>query len=105
MRLSRIYQLPTDHGSSRSTTLWTRIRELRIRAGLTQAELGAPMTRSFVSAVENGRAVLSLPALTLMSSRLDVPVAELLRGLEWTSWARYTCAHDGSGEAPPRDSG
>jgi transcriptional regulator with XRE-family HTH domain len=84
MRLSSIYQLHPDVGASQSATLGSRIRELRIRAGLTQAELGAPMTRSFVSAIEHGRAVPSLPALMLMSSRLNVPIGELLRELEWT---------------------
>jgi transcriptional regulator with XRE-family HTH domain len=84
MRLSSIYQLYPDQGTSHSATLGSRIRELRIRAGLTQAELGAPMTRSFVSAIEHGRAVPSLPALMLMSSRLNVPIGELLKELEWT---------------------
>ena len=72
-----------EHGPAQSA-LGSRIRELRIQAGLTQAELGAPMTRSFVSAIERGRAVPSLPALLLMSARLDVPIGELLRELEWT---------------------
>jgi transcriptional regulator with XRE-family HTH domain len=84
MRLSSIYQLTPDNGASRSATLGSRIRELRVRAGLTQAELGAPMTRSFVSAIEHGRAVPSLPALMLMASRLDVPIGELLQELRWT---------------------
>ena len=74
-----------------------RVRErnsdLRIRAGLTQAELGSPMTRSYVSAVERGRAIPSLPSLLLMASRLGVPVAELIGQLEWTWQDPYTADH------------
>lgn len=61
-----------------------------MRAGLTQAELGSPMTRSFVSAVERGRTVPSLRALLLMSARLGVSVSELLDELEWTGQDIYT---------------
>lgn len=102
MRLSRIYQhsRPDEPGA---TTLGSRIRELRTRAGLTQAELGAPMTRSFVSAVEHGRAVPSLPALVLICARLGVPVGELLEQLEWTWRDTYTGSHDTSHPTPPRD--
>jgi transcriptional regulator with XRE-family HTH domain len=83
--------------------LGSRIRELRIRAGLTQAELGSPMTRSFVSAIEHGRALPSLPALLLIAARLDLPVAQLLDQLEWTWRATYTSTHDRNHPSPPRD--
>ncbi len=82
--------------------LGIRIRELRIRAGLTQAELGAPMTRSYVSAVERGRAIPSLPSLLLMASRLGVPVAELIGQLEWAWRDAYTADH-AEDDPTPRD--
>lgn len=103
MRLSSICQLTPGHGEPRAITLGSRIRELRVRAGLTQAELGSPMTRSFVSAVENGRALPSLPALLLIALRLDVPVGQLLEQLEWTWAETYTDVHDGNHPTPPRD--
>ncbi|HSW42639.1 MAG TPA: helix-turn-helix transcriptional regulator [Patescibacteria group bacterium] len=103
MRLSSIYQLTVQNGEPNAATLGSRIRELRIRAGLTQAELGSPMTRSFVSAVEHGRALPSLPALLLISSRLGVPVGELLEELEWTWRDTYTAIHDGDHPTTPRD--
>jgi len=90
MRLSSIYQHATRHDTPHAATLGSRIRELRIGAGLTQAELGSPMTRSFVSAIEHGRALPSLPALLLISARLAVPVGELLDQLEWTWQDIYT---------------
>jgi transcriptional regulator with XRE-family HTH domain len=82
--------------------LGSRIRELRLEAGLTQAELGSPMTRSYVSAIEHGRALPSLPALLLIASRLGVSVGILVDQLEWTWRDTYTSAHDGS-HPPPRD--
>ncbi len=94
MRLSSIYQHLSRQDVSSAATLGSRIRELRTRAQLTQAELGSPMTRSFVSAIEHGRAIPSLPALLLISSRLGVPVGELLKELEWTWRDTYTDVHD-----------
>ena len=93
MRLSTIYQQTPGETRPRAALLGLRIRDLRIRAGLTQAELGSPMTRSYVSAVERGRAIPSLPSLLLMASRLGVPVAELIGQLEWTWQDPYTADH------------
>jgi transcriptional regulator with XRE-family HTH domain len=101
MRLSSIYQHPSSGDDSHAITLGSRIREMRIGAGLTQAELGAPMTRSFVSAIEHGRALPSLPALLLISARLGVPVGELVDQLEWTWQDTYTEVH--ANLPPPRD--
>ena len=61
------------------------------------------MTRSFVSAVEHGRALPSLPALLLISARLSVPIGELLDQREWTWQDTYTEVHAGK-HPPPRDS-
>jgi transcriptional regulator with XRE-family HTH domain len=76
-----------------SVVLGSRIRTLRLRAGLTQAELGSPMTRSFVSAIEHGRAIPSLPALLLISERLGVTAGELLEQLDWTRQDTYTALY------------
>lgn len=103
MRLSNIYQLTLRNGEPHAATLGSRIRELRIRAGLTQAQLGAPLTRSFVSAVEHGRALPSLPALLLISARLGVPIGELLDHLEWTWPDIYTGIYARNGSTSPRD--
>jgi transcriptional regulator with XRE-family HTH domain len=83
--------------------LGSRIRELRLEAGLTQAELGSPMTRSYVSAIEHGRALPSLPALLLIAARLGVSVGKLVDQLEWTWRDTYTSVHEGSHPTPPRD--
>jgi transcriptional regulator with XRE-family HTH domain len=51
-------------------------------SGLTQEALGAPLSKGFVSAVEHGRAVPSLPALRLMTGRLGVPLGEFLGSVD-----------------------
>ena len=104
MRLSSIYQ-PRRQAETQTTALGARIRELRQGAGLTQAELGRPMTRSFISAVEHGRALPSLPALLLIAARLGVPIGELLEQVEWTWQDTYTVPHASTCQSTPRDRG
>ncbi len=55
-----------------------RIRARRRSLGLTQAELAAPLSKSYVSAVEHGRVLPSLRTLRLIASRLGVGVGELV---------------------------
>jgi transcriptional regulator with XRE-family HTH domain len=62
--------------------LGLELRERRRGSGLTQEALGAPLTKGFVSAVEHGRTVPSLPALRLMTGRLGVPLGEFLRSVD-----------------------
>jgi transcriptional regulator with XRE-family HTH domain len=57
------------------------IKELRDRAGLTQAELAkkADVTEAYISMLESGtRKNPSLPALKKIAKALGVPVTELL---------------------------
>jgi transcriptional regulator with XRE-family HTH domain len=99
MSLSSISQHHWLDDGPDAASLGSRIRELRTKVGLTQTELGSPMTRSFVSAIEHGRALPSLRALMLISSRLGVPMGELLDELEWTRQDTYTVVH--ASEDPP----
>jgi len=60
-------------------------RELRRRrqaAGLTQALAGHPLTRAYVSAVERGRTVPSIPALALLLARLDIGFGPFFEGVQ-----------------------
>ena len=41
-----------------------------------------PLSKGFVSAVEHGRAVPSIPALRLMTDRLGVSLGEFFRGVD-----------------------
>jgi transcriptional regulator with XRE-family HTH domain len=56
-----------------------RIREARIRAGLTQAEVAkGRYTAAYISALERGLAKPSMAALTFISERLGVAVRDLV---------------------------
>jgi transcriptional regulator with XRE-family HTH domain len=55
-----------------------RVRAARIAKGISQAQLGAPMTRAMVSAVELGKISPSLETLAHFAARLDLRVRDLL---------------------------
>jgi transcriptional regulator with XRE-family HTH domain len=56
-----------------------RVRELRIKKGLSQAQLGAPyFTRAMVSAVELGKISPALKTLAHFASMLETPLKDLL---------------------------
>ncbi|MBQ8508648.1 MAG: helix-turn-helix transcriptional regulator [Clostridia bacterium] len=60
-----------------------RIRDERIRRGMTQFQLaGEDMTRNMLSRIENGAALPSLPTLCMLASRLGIPAGSLLGDLE-----------------------
>jgi transcriptional regulator with XRE-family HTH domain len=79
MAKSSISKLQKLNGQPQfAASLGTAIRERRIARGLTQTELGHPLTKGFVSEVERGRSLPSLRALALIADRLGVPAGELL---------------------------
>jgi transcriptional regulator with XRE-family HTH domain len=57
--------------------LGRRIRARRRALGMTQSELAAPLTKSYVSAVENGHVLPSLRTLRLLADRLGVRIGDL----------------------------
>ena len=62
-----------------SVKLGERIRQARLRLGLSQAELAQPnFTKSFISAVEHSKVRPSRKALEFLAQRLGVSAAELL---------------------------
>lgn len=79
---------PDVPGEARlAARLGRRIRTLREAAGLTMAELGADrrgrvyFERQYVWKMETGRVTPSLPALAHFAKRLDVTLAQLLKGI------------------------
>jgi transcriptional regulator with XRE-family HTH domain len=64
-----------------------RIRVLREKKGLTMAELGQSVRgvvyfqRQYVWKMETGRVAPSLAALAHFAKRLDVTLAEMVRGI------------------------
>ena len=87
MGLSSISELPPGFAPPRQVRrsaaleIGRRIRRQRLAAGLTQAQLGEPYGKSFVSAVENGHSLPSLKVLWLFASRLGVDVGDLVDGV------------------------
>ncbi len=70
-----------------------RIRLERTARGMSQAELGRPFTRAYVSQVESGQTLPSLPALFHLANRLGVDPCSLLPSRPGGQ-RRYTHAHD-----------
>jgi transcriptional regulator with XRE-family HTH domain len=58
--------------------LGQEIRRRRLSLRLSQAELGQPFSRAYVSAIETGHCVPSLSALVLLAHRLNSTSGELL---------------------------
>ena len=72
-------------------------------SGISQADLGRPFTRGFVSAVEGGHCVPSLSALILLAYRLETTTAVLLAAVSPRLEDLYTPARAASQVArPPR---
>ena len=78
------------------------LRRRRVDAGLTQSALGAPLTRAFVSAVERGHVVPSLPALALLVQRLDLSLSEFFSGVQPDMTTAYTARHALHSDPPAR---
>jgi len=69
-------------GREARVALGGEIRRLRTARGLTQQQLGSPLTRAYVCSIERGRALPSLASLVLFAQRLDVAPSDLLATLE-----------------------
>lgn len=88
-------------GSELSLAIGHELRRRRRARGLTQASLGAPLTRGFISAVERGRAVPSLAALVLLADRLETPLSEFFSGVNAEMTVLYNRADEHRADAPP----
>jgi transcriptional regulator with XRE-family HTH domain len=88
----------TKHRAEAPVRLGSEIRCRRRALGMTQTQLGWPLTRAFVSAVEHGRCLPSLAALALFAERLETSPAKLLDPVKHELAALYT-----SGDAPGGD--
>jgi transcriptional regulator with XRE-family HTH domain len=79
------------HGRDRELRhrLGSELKRRRLAARLSQHEISPPLTRGFVSQVERGMTMPSLPALIVLSERLGTSADEVLRSvnksLSWES--------------------
>jgi transcriptional regulator with XRE-family HTH domain len=79
-------------GTPLAVAIGREIRRRRVAAGLSQAEVGRPLTRAFVSAVENGHTVPSLASLVLLAARLATDAATLLESVKLDTTDVYDVA-------------
>ena len=96
--LPRAMSTITKHRRDALGRFGSEIRRHRHSRGMTQTELGWPLTRAFVSAVEHGRCLPSLAAVALFAERLGISPAELLDPVKHELAALYTAP-----DAPSRD--
>ena len=82
MRESTMYRVRWGPGSPFAVVLGSRLRQARKRSHLTQAELGGPLSGAFVSAVERGTIVPSVPSLALLVDRLGLSLEAFFRDVE-----------------------
>jgi transcriptional regulator with XRE-family HTH domain len=79
---------PRAHNASVdfATRFGENLSRCRIRAGLSQEELGvrASLHRTAVGQLERGERVARADTLVKLAGSLAVPPEELLDGLEWT---------------------
>ena len=80
------------------------IRQRRRALGLTQSALGSPLTRSYVSSIEHGRCLPSVPVLALFAHRLHVTTDDLLGTVKHELAALYTADRDAPSLDGPADS-
>ncbi|MGK2850373.1 MAG: helix-turn-helix domain-containing protein [Candidatus Limnocylindrales bacterium] len=98
MALSIIHQ--HSPSSSLAAAIGHELRRRRTAAGLSQTAVGAPFTRSFVSAIEHGRAIPSITALAVLLEHLRVDFDEFFSGVQTDMTAVYTRGHGDRQEAP-----
>jgi transcriptional regulator with XRE-family HTH domain len=87
-------QLRAGTGTPLAAAIGREVHRRRKARGLTQAALGEPLTRGFVSAVERGHTVPSVAALALLTDRLETGLEEFFRGVNEQMTRVYTAAHE-----------
>jgi len=86
--------LPGERGSRLRSSLGLEIRRRRLEAKLSQASMGIPLTRAFISQVEAGRTLPSLPALIVLAERLGTSADEILKSVNQTLNVEYPDDHE-----------
>ena len=69
-------------GSAFSRALGDEIRRRRVALGLSQTNVGQPLSRAFMSSVESGRLTPSLPSLLMIARRLNSSAAAILASVD-----------------------
>ena len=103
MRLSTIAkQSVAGGGSEFSRALGAEIRRRRVALGLSQASVGHPLSRAFMSSVERGRLTPSLPSLLMIAERLNMSAGGILASVEGQLEGRVRDANNSDETPIPR---
>jgi transcriptional regulator with XRE-family HTH domain len=86
--------LPAGRAGQLRSSLGQELRRRRLEANLSQATMGAPMTGAYISQVESGRTLPSLPALIVLAERLGTSADEILKSVNQTLSLEYPVAHE-----------
>lgn len=86
--------LPAGRALQLRSSLGQELRRLRLEANLSQASVSAPLTRAYVSQVEAGLTLPSLPALIVLAERLGTSADEILKSVNQTLNVEYPVAHE-----------
>jgi transcriptional regulator with XRE-family HTH domain len=86
--------LAPDRAQNLRSSLGSEVRRRRLAAHLSQVELSAPLTRAYISQVESGRTLPSLPALILLAERLGTSAHEILESVNQTLSVEYPDGHE-----------
>jgi tetratricopeptide (TPR) repeat protein len=86
--------LTPAHAPQRATSgLGTRLRQLRVAAGLTQSELaGDRFSKEYMSQIERGKTRPTKETLSWIGERLGVDVSYLQTGQSWDEYAEVEAA-------------
>jgi transcriptional regulator with XRE-family HTH domain len=74
--------------------LGSELKRRRLAAHLSQGEMSAPMTRAYISQLESGRTLPSLPALIVLAERLGTSADEILKSVNQTLSVEYPDGHE-----------
>lgn len=69
-------------GSTFARVLGGEVKRRRVALGLSQANVGRPLSRAFMSSVENGHLTPSLPSLLIIARQLNTSAAAILGSVE-----------------------
>lgn len=75
-------QSDTGAGTAFAIALGREVRRRRLGLGLSQAAAGEPLSRAFLSSIEVGRVVPSIPSLVMIARRLNTTAAAILASVD-----------------------
>ncbi len=86
--------LPEGRDQTIRRRLGNEIRRRRLAAHMSQEDVSAPLTRGYVSQVERGQTMPSLPALIVIAEHLGTSADVVLRAVNRALSEEYAVGHE-----------